>query len=74
MTANQEIDNIRSRAGGDIPQVLLQGLLVIKVVFVNLETLICNLRHPLALKTITQLAKHRYGSLSTNMDLQALRA
>lgn len=53
LPANQEIDGICSRAGGDVPHVLLQGLSVTKVVLVNLETLICNLCRPLALRKIT---------------------
>lgn len=53
MTADQEAGDICSRADGDVPQVLLQGLSVFKAVLVNLETLIYGLCHPPALGKIT---------------------
>lgn len=65
-TANKEIDDICSRAGGDFPQVTLQGLPVVKAVLVSLGTLVCNVCPPLALKQITL-------KVSTNTDLQARR-
>lgn len=65
MTAHQEAGDICSRADGDVPQVLLQGLSVFKAVLANLETLICSLCHPLALGKMTQTAKHKKGPSST---------